>query len=113
MRGCMMVIFEDGHKVITELDHVPTLNDLRTGVGGLIELIPYFDSIRHGDSVHPCIAYCNEEGKLHGMKFNLEATKDWAFALARNPMHGRGMLPDYLVGPIVVLWGDTEFMKHQ
>ena len=93
-------------------------------VDGYIEAVPHFDSIEHGGETHRCVAFCNEEGKLKEMPFNNRATVLWDRALRRNytedgkPLYPNGLLRpdgnpgDVLVGPIVVLFGDDEFMDE-
>jgi hypothetical protein len=62
-----------------------------------------------------CVAFCDEDGKRKGMPQNQIATAFWEHSLKRK---GRSLSampsftggPDFLVGPIAVLFGDREFM---
>lgn len=115
MKGYMEIISPNGSIHTTKLDAPPTLEQLHDGVGGYIELVPMFDTIVHGGEVHECIAYCNEEGKLHGLPVNHHATKLWDSALRRRHpgAEERRREHDYLVGSIVILYGDKAFMDAQ
>lgn len=92
----------------------PTLEFLQEAVGGYIEAVPHFDQIRHGEVIERCIVYCNENGKLDGLPFNAAATEAWDQAIPpslslRSPDGG---WKDYLVGPVLVLFGDRQFMAE-
>ena len=105
-------------------DSMP-LERLQSLVGGWIESVPYWNLYRPTDSSPDasCVAYCNEEGKLkEDMFVNNRATLDWDKAIRRISHEGVLMFPrgligldgrasDYLVGTIVVLVGDKEWMK--
>jgi hypothetical protein len=74
-------------------------------VGGYIEKVPGFDVVSLDGENHDCFALCNEEGKLRGLPRNDAATQAWWFAVAPN------VLRDVLVGNVIVLYGDDEFME--
>jgi hypothetical protein len=82
------------------LDAPPELEQLQGNVGGFIELIPAFNAFEG----KPCVAFCNEEGKLRGLQPNSKATVMWEFINGKSPR-------DCLVGPVVILTGDKEFME--
>ena len=67
--------------------------------------IPYFE-IYEGQ---PCIAFCNEEAKLHGFPYNHPANRAWRIAF--KAATGKTPEPDYLVGPIAIVTGDEEFLE--
>jgi len=105
MRGTMTLIEPDSVSV-TELTAPPELEALQHAVGGYIEQVPWF----HWFIGVPCVAFCNEEGKLRKLLYNEVATLAWTAAV----MHDHGRLSgfcDRLVGPVVVLTGDREFME--
>lgn len=103
MKGTMTIIKVDGTTEVKTYDGAPQpLEDLNAAVGGWIELIPYFDKYKG----EPCIAYCNEEGKLDGLSFNEEATLLWEKQIG-NP------IDDILVGNVAIIQGDKEFMEAQ
>jgi hypothetical protein len=106
MPGRMLTIQVDGVVSLTDYDRPPPVADLRRGVGdGHLELVPYFVKIHDGILTHECVAFCNEEGKLHGLPLNAVATRLWHQQCPG--MIGR----DELAGPVVVLWGDAAFMR--
>ena len=99
-----------------ELDHCPELNELQSHIGGgYLELVPGFRSIAHYDMIMDCIVYADEDGKRKKLEINSIATILWDIALRRN---GTGLLRpdgravDWLVGPVVVLFGDRELMAE-
>jgi Domain of unknown function (DUF3846) len=101
MRGKMIVIQPSGEKVITDLAETPNLDQLQSGVGGFIEVIPYFSKYEG----HACVAFCNEEGRLKGMLRNSLAHELWEAS--------NGLNIDYmLVGPVVIVIGDNELLER-
>ena len=100
MKGALTIIPVSGAVSSKELAAPPALADLQGGVGGNIEIVPYFT--RYEDK--PAVAFCNEEGKLHGLPVNQRATKLWYAQELR--FMGR----DILVGPIVIVTGDRVLM---
>lgn len=60
----------------------PDLKSLQHLVRGYVETVPHFT--RYGAHRH-ATAYCNEEGKLHGLPFNEKATKAWLDCLGSGP----------------------------
>lgn len=107
MKGEMIVIADDGLACLEnrfELTAPPELEDLQARVGGgYIEVVPRFN-VFEGKR---CVALCNEDGKHLPLIQNTRATQLWADAVKR-PFHELG---DVLVGPIVILTGDKEFME--
>lgn len=114
------IIFRPGDlsDEVHEFAAAPTLDWLKAAVGdGFIEVVPGFTTLTvAGVPLRQvaCVAFCNEHGKLNGLPFNRVATELWETALAdqgsrlRDAATGRWL--DYLVGPIVVLYGDADFM---
>jgi hypothetical protein len=106
MQGTTVIIHVEGNIVsVTEWDKwnydaMDFLDYLRRAVGGSIETVPYF--ARYDGK--PCIAYCNEEGKIKGMPVNRTAQMLW---MAQTSIANH----DVLVGNIVVAFGDDEFME--
>lgn len=89
-----------------EISSTPKLEELQSRVGGYIEKIPCWLTMRDGS---PCVAFCNEEGKLDGMPVNEAATLAWLEALERAT--GSRECNDVLVGPVIVITGDAELME--
>jgi len=101
----------------------PSLDFLQKAVGGYIERVPLFNRILIDRKVTYCVVYCNEESKLKRQPVNRNATRLWDYALRHlshpdgTPQFPTGLLKpsgevsDMLVGDIVVLYGDDEFME--
>lgn len=81
----------------------PDLKFLQDGVGGYIEIVPNFDTFLIEGREFPCVAFCNEEGKLDGLPFNPLATQFWINCF--NP-EAINRFPDVLVGDVVVMFSD-------
>lgn len=74
-----------------------SLDNMQALVGGLVQVVPYFE--RFGKI--PCTVLCDEEGKLKGYPYNNRATLEWGRAPNRNG-------GDWLVGAVVVLTGNAR-----
>jgi hypothetical protein len=77
------------------------LHHLQAGVGGLIEVVPYF----HHIDGRFCVAFCDEEGKIKNKSINRLAHALWEASL------GRPITEDHLVGDIVIIVGSQEFLS--
>jgi hypothetical protein len=112
MKGFGLIFCPDAGSGPGELhtfDAPVDLEFLQNAVGGYIELVPGFDRI----GGRACVAFCNEHGKLHlELPFNRRATQLWEEALGRSLRSPRGVWRDFLVGPVLVLYGDDEFMAE-
>jgi hypothetical protein len=95
MTGRLITIRPDGSTVSQEIEAEPELQTLNDIVGGYIELIHGFTTFGN----EPCIAFCNEEGKLHGLPLNIPATLLWRQAGAATT--------DQLVGNVAIITGDA------
>jgi hypothetical protein len=86
------------------IEKAPDYRELNKIVGGSIELIPYFT--RYDGK--PCVAFCNEEGKLPhlNLPFNAMAQSLWEKAL------GRPITEDHLVGTIAIIVGPQSFLNE-
>ena len=69
-------------------DRKPSLNELKLAVGGHVEVVPV--------QTDQFTAYCNEEGKLNGLRMNYPAT---VFC---------GLRGDVLVGDVVIIGPPDE-----
>ena len=85
-------------KEVTVMTETPSLEKLKADVGGFIEQVPGFDTYLD----KPCVAFCNEEGKIHGLKVNHYATNKWRQCIETD---------DVLVGNVVIIMGDDEFLE--
>jgi hypothetical protein len=103
----LITIHPDGKIDKKEITKIPELKDLKDIVKGWIELIPYFTTYEG----IPCIAFCNEEGKLphFDLPFNATATKLWAKSVIATT--GQTRINDHLVGSIAVVVGPKSFLK--
>lgn len=79
----------------------PTLDMLVFGVEGHIEIVPRFNKF----GGRPCIAFCNEEGKMQGKRPNHLAQILWEENV------GRIINEDQLVGNIVIIVADAAFLR--
>lgn len=97
----MTVIESDGSfSPVQEQENAPGYKQIKAALsGGLLEHVPYFD--KYG--TRPCVAFCDEEGKLKGLDMNPKATYLWYACLAPEPFR-----PDTLHGAIVIIAADTE-----
>lgn len=103
--GQLLVISVDGTRTVTAITgRSPTLEELQSGVGGYIEVIPFFSTIEMDDGIHTCIALCNEEGKIRGLPPNPVAQTLWEATV------GRKITEDYLVGPVIIAFGSPEWL---
>jgi hypothetical protein len=87
-------------------DGPPMLDEMTKAIGGgYIETVPHFNRLPDG---RRCVAFCDEEGKNNGLPLNEAATAIWyALVIAyfgRQP-------DDHLVGPVLCLTGDADFME--
>lgn len=94
--GLFITIDIDGHSDVKHRDTEVSLEEVQGAVMGWVEKIPNFITFKG----KPAQAYCNEEGRIHGMAPNQFATSLWveeSTSLDLPP-------PDaILVGPIVIL----------
>jgi hypothetical protein len=118
MRGTIVIIDPglDGPRAMT-LDQPATLDELKEAIGGgRLETVPGFTTLPWGGIVMDCVAFCDEDGKLKNLPHNQIATDLWEQSLRRRGAslttpHPFRAEPDYLVGPIAVVFGDREFME--
>ena len=98
MQGKTTIIASDGTETSQEHSEMLTLDFIQAAVGGYIELVPMFTTF-HGE---PCVAWCNEMGKINDLPLNRKATELWA---------EQGGTFDYLLGPILIVTGDEAFRQ--
>lgn len=90
------------------IEKQPTLRQLQLGVGdeegkgGFIELVPLFNFI-YG---RPCVAFCNEYGKIKNLPPNKFAQSLWEEAT------GRIIRDDHLVGNVVIFAADKKTLEN-
>lgn len=102
MKGEVIVIYPDKPTETRALTAPPELESLQRYVGGWIEKVPAFDNYEG----KMCIVLCNEEGKLKQLPINVKATELWSKA------NGGVRLGDVLVGTVLIITGDREFMEE-
>jgi hypothetical protein len=94
----------NGGITVLPLKQLPTLEQLQTAIGGgCIELVPYFTT--YGVDQLPCIAFCDENGKLTNQRMNVMATGLWRRAVGKP-------LNDYLVGSICIVTGPRNWLAN-
>lgn len=93
----LITIKTDGSETVKELQSVPRLEELQKAVGGWIETVPYFNEYE----AKPCVAFCNEHGKLEGLPYNYKATVLWRHLFETD---------DVLMGDVAIVQGEPEFM---
>jgi hypothetical protein len=96
------------HRIV-QLDEAPKVDRLIKAVGGPIKLVPGFDSILRGGEVEPCLAFYCETNSENPP--NTWANLLWLQALVRSQGFSGSSDHETLNGPVVVLWGDIEFLK--
>jgi hypothetical protein len=108
MKGQSTIYHPDGTQDIRPFrGESPSLDFLQQAVGGDIEVVPYFGTIEHGGKVVRCAVFCNEHGKMNRLPVNRPVTSLWQAAQQRSGVE----IADRLVGRVVVLTGDDEFME--
>ncbi len=108
MKGEMLVIRIDGTITRTTIETAPTLEALQQAVDGQIELVPFFDTFELDGRATPCVAFCDEEHKLHGKLLNAVATRHWFLSVRQA---GLPSPDDVLGGDVVVIVGDEELLS--
>jgi hypothetical protein len=117
MQGTMLIYTADDGvddpPEIRQLTAPPTGQELHEFVGGYLEVVPYFWSIRNADGLHRCAAFCNEDGQRLGMPINRRGTLLWEAAAERQGLLLRDEHGNYrttLLGPVVIVFGDRKLM---
>lgn len=103
-KNYMVVIPADSNEwKVQLLESVPELDQMKEGLnGGLLEIVPRFNKFMD----ESCIAFCDEEGKMKGLKRNRTAHFLWEQAV------GRIIEEDFLVGPIMIIVGSPSFLAR-
>ena len=90
------------------------MDALRRIVEDDLEVVPLFDTIMSNDRAMPCVAFCGEHSKFNRHPPNRRATLLWRSAIAAHddmpPQMREYVARDVLVGTVVILTGDPEFM---
>ena len=100
MLGRMTILRPDGTSEVKHFEGVtPSLETLQEAVDGYLELLPrvtrYLDTVDGSTKAYPCVIYINEEAVLRHMPLNKAASELTSYVIA---------------GPVVILYGDEEFM---
>lgn len=98
----LIILRADGTDEVTAQIEPPSLDQLQAAVGGYIERVPGFD--RFDDK--PCLAFCHEEGKLRGQRFNSLATSFWYASV------GFAAMDDALVGDVVIVRASAALLAR-
>ena len=106
MQGTIISLKADGTKQVTNLNRAPTLDDIKSAIGGgHIELVSTFNAFRHEGNYFACAVFCDEEGKIKQLPVNKYATVLWANILRCEYSE----MLDYIAGDIAIVFGDSEF----
>lgn len=112
MKGGLFIIRQSGELERRELTGPPTGQELHDIIDGYIEVVPDWNHLktRGIDRIDsPCVAFCDSDGKTTGgKKLNESATVMWERALRSQDLTSIGK--DWLVGDIVVVWGDKQLL---
>lgn len=115
MEGYYIRLNTDGTQVVTPTEKSPDLDMMKSRIdGGYLELVPYFTLFEYEGELRRCVAFCDENGKMKNFNMNRRATTLWDRCLKQQGMPGlirHGALQDFLVGPILIVFGDKEFME--
>jgi len=101
----LIIIKADGTSERRPLETVPDHVMLHDLVGGYIELVPHWNHVTVDGKVQRCAVFCDENGKVNGRPINKIATGLWYSAI-------NGIVEDYLVGDIVIVWGNKAFISR-
>ena len=101
-------VYQPGERapLVVPFTAAPSLEFMQERVGGYIEPVPFFTQYRG----QRCVAFCDEHGKQKGLTINEAANALWAMCPVPSPFVPAVSAGDVLVGPVVVLFGDEEFM---
>lgn len=96
---------------VIPLERPVTQEEIQDAVGGPIGFIANFDTITQDGTVSLCYAFCDEQARYRERPLNRAATTLWSQALVRRFGAGQAELPEVLLGSVVVITGDSEFME--
>jgi hypothetical protein len=110
MKGGLFIIRQDGLVERRELTRPPTGKELHDIIDGYLEIVPFWNHLKTLDINSSCVAFCDSDGKTVGnKKLNESATTMWENVLRLQGKTSIGV--DYLVGDIVVVWGDRQLLE--
>lgn len=108
MKGQIIVIRPGSTEATVERRNVtenPSLGELQELVGGYIEIAPMLNHIMTPEGLKPCVAFWNEDGRMMQLPLNRLATEMWSESVP-------ALRTQPIVGNVVVLTGDEEFMEN-
>lgn len=114
MKGTLLKIPANDSEIFSRLNlkRPPEYTELTAVIGGgYLEIVPYFKDIITEGVLVPCVAMCDEEGKLKRFSINTRANIMWQASLTRQYGPRRSNIRDVLVGDVLVIFGDPEFME--
>lgn len=106
MKGQIIIITPDSTEATVErrdMTAPPSLPELQELVGGYIELAPMLNHFMTPQGLKPCVAFWNEDGRMLKLPRNNMATAIWSESVPE-------LRSQPIVGNVVVLIGDDEFM---
>jgi hypothetical protein len=118
MRGTMLIYRpHERRPTVRQIERALTRDEVKAVIGGgYLEQVAGFKSVAYDNAIEDCIALCDKDAKAKGFAVNNAATNAWDRALRRTGfddglLRANGLLADWLAGPVVVLFGDNEFME--
>ncbi len=97
--GTMVVVRESGEIVEEEEQSGPTLSvKIHEALDDYFEMVPRFTQYKG----RRCVAFCGEHGKARKPP-NAVATTMWRMEY---------LSPDWIAGPMVIVFGSKEFMRQ-
>lgn len=128
MTGYVITVYPGGRVSAEEYRPASALKQVQHAVGGYIETVPLMETVEFGPVIlaleirdlpafeQPCVAFCNEDGKVDGLPVNITATQLWAESLvsaghARIGPNGKIPMSDVLVGPVAFVVG-ADALAH-
>lgn len=106
MKGQIIIITPDNTEATVERRDVtaaPKLAELQELVGGYIELAPMLNHFMTPQGLEPYVAFWNEDGRMLKLPRTNMATAIWSYSVPE-------LRSQPIVGNVVVLMGDDEFM---
>jgi hypothetical protein len=96
---------------VIRLERPVTEKEIQDAVGGPVGFIANFDTVTQDGTISLCYAFCDEQARHRARPQNRQATTLWSQALVRRFGAGQAELPEVLLGSVVVITGDSEFLE--
>lgn len=81
-------------------------------IDGLLEMVPHFDQwIDAEGKLRECVVYADQEAEMKGLEINHYASAIWNYIADLKGIDYRLRRRRQLAGPVVIVFGDEEFME--